>query len=218
PGRYTRVTISDTGVGMDAHELAQLFEPFYSTKGEAGVGLGLATVYGVVRQSGGFVTVDSAPGRGSAFHVYLPVTGRRDPVPDEPAAEEAPAAAQETVLLVEDEEVVRSILTEMLEASGYRVVAAEDGDAAVRLAEAEQGPIDVLVTDVVMPGMSGQEVARRIAEHRPAVRTLFVSGYTDSAIRQHGVLAPGTSFLQKPFSAGDLTRRLRELLDGSPVG
>ncbi|HEY6054709.1 MAG TPA: PAS domain S-box protein, partial [Gaiellaceae bacterium] len=134
PGRYTRVTISDTGVGMDAHELAQLFEPFYSTKGEAGVGLGLATVYGVVRQSGGFVTVDSLPGRGSAFHVYLPVTGRRDPVPDEPAAEEVPAAAQETVLLVEDEEVVRAILTEMLEASGYRVVAAEDGDEAVRLA------------------------------------------------------------------------------------
>ncbi|MGZ4388741.1 MAG: PAS domain S-box protein, partial [Gaiellaceae bacterium] len=217
PGRYSRVTISDTGVGMNAHELAQLFEPFYSTKGEAGVGLGLATVYGVVRQSGGFVTVDSEPGRGSAFHVYLPVTGRRDAAADEPPAEEPAAGPRETVLLVEDEEVVRAILTEMLEANDYRVVAAEDGEEAVRLAAAEEGPIDVLVTDVVMPGMSGQEVARRVAEHRPAVRTLFVSGYTDSAIRQHGVLAPGTSFLQKPFSAGDLTRTLRELLDASPV-
>ncbi|HET8605809.1 MAG TPA: PAS domain S-box protein [Gaiellaceae bacterium] len=218
PGRYTRVTISDTGIGMDEEQLARLFEPFYSTKGEAGVGLGLATVYGVVRQSGGFLTVQSTPGRGSSFQVYLPVTGRRAVDVDEPGDEEEHEPAGETVLLVEDEEIVRVILTEMLEASGYRVLAADDGADALRVAEAEPGPIDVLVTDVVMPAMSGQEVARRIAERRPAVRTLFVSGYTESAIGNHGVLAPGTSFLQKPFSAADLTRTLRELLDAAPVG
>jgi two-component system cell cycle sensor histidine kinase/response regulator CckA len=217
PGRYTRIRIADTGMGMDDHQLAQVFEPFYSTKGDAGVGLGLATVYGIVRQSGGFITVSSAAGRGSTFDVYLPVTALRGE-PDEAAADpDAGAAGVGTVLLVEDEEVVRSIVTEMLEQGGYRVLAAADGSEAVRIAQTEPGTIDALVTDVVMPGMSGQEAARLVAEEKPGIRTLFVSGYNESAIQHHGVLAPGTTFLQKPFTSADLTATLRELLEPAPV-
>jgi CheY-like chemotaxis protein len=208
----------DTGVGMDEQQLEQLFEPFFSTKGEAGVGLGLATVYGIVRQSGGFITVRSTPRRGSSFSVHLPVTGLPAGAEEEPAPELRRPRARGTVLLVEDEEIVRSIVAEMLEVDGYRVVSAPDGDAAVALAATAPEPIDVLVTDVVMPGMSGQEVARRVAEQRPEVRTLFVSGYAETAISRNGVLAPGTSFLQKPFSAAELSHALRELLDGAAVG
>jgi PAS domain S-box-containing protein len=216
-GRYARLTISDTGVGMNAEQLSRLFEPFYSTKGDRGVGLGLATVYGIVRQSGGFVTVESEPGRGSSFRILLPATGLAPEALDGEAPEPAAARGQETVLLVEDEEIVRAIVSEMLEANGYRVIHAIDGEEAVRLAAAHNGDIDVLVTDVVMPRMSGQEVAERILEARPHVRTVFVSGYTESAIANHGVLAPGTSFLQKPFTGDDLARAVRELLDAAPV-
>ena len=220
PGRYTRLTISDTGVGMDAETLERLFEPFYSTKGDNGTGLGLATVYGIVRQSGGFVTVESEPGRGSSFRILLPATARPATLvegPSEPEACDGAAPAGETILLVEDEEIVRAIVTEMLEERGYVVLAARDGADAVATAAAHEGGIDLLVSDVVMPGMSGQEVAARIAEARPDVRTLFVSGYSEAAVRGQGVLAPGTSFLEKPFSAEDLARKVRETLDGSVV-
>jgi nitrogen-specific signal transduction histidine kinase/ActR/RegA family two-component response regulator len=218
-GRYTTLTITDTGAGMGAEQLERLFEPFYSTKEEAGVGLGLATVYGIVRQSDGHVTVSSAPGRGTRFRIFLPASA--EPVPDEPDApvrEPAAAADGATVLLVEDEPTVRAVIEEMLSESGYTVLAACDGPGALALAGAHDGPIDLLVTDVVMPGMSGQEVARLIAEERPSTRTLFVSGYNESAVARHGVLAPGTAFLEKPFSAGDLARKARELLDAAPVG
>jgi CheY-like chemotaxis protein len=213
-GRYTTLTMTDTGVGMDGEQLERLFEPFYSTKGEAGVGLGLATVYGIVNQSGGHISVTSEPGKGARFRILLPASEAEATVPA-PQPEEAPTeAADATVLLVEDEPAVRAVVSEMLAGGGYHVIAAIDGSEALQLASTHDGPIHLLVTDVVMPGMSGQEVARRIAEERPQTRTLFVSGYNESAIAQHGVLAPGTAFLEKPFSAAELVRKAREVLDG----
>jgi PAS domain S-box-containing protein len=214
-GRYTTLTMTDTGVGMDGEQLERLFEPFYSTKGEAGVGLGLATVYGIVNQSGGHISVTSEPGKGARFRILLPASDAEATVPA-PQPEETPTeAADATVLLVEDEPAVRAVVSEMLAGGGYHVIAAIDGSEALQLASTHDGPIHLLVTDVVMPGMSGQEVARRIAEERPQTRTLFVSGYNESAIAQHGVLAPGTAFLEKPFSAAELVRKAREVLDGA---
>jgi PAS domain S-box-containing protein len=217
-GRYTTLTITDSGVGMDAEQLERLFDPFYSTKSVAGVGLGLATVYGIVTQSGGHITVSSEAGRGSRFCIYLPASEDQAPRPTVPQHEPAEAfAASGTVLLVEDEPAVRSVVAEMLEGSGYTVLAAGDGSEALALSAAHEGDIDLLVTDVVMPGMSGQEVARRIAAERPSTRTLFVSGYNVDAIQQQGVLAPGAGFLEKPFTAADLAHKARELLDSAGV-
>jgi CheY-like chemotaxis protein len=217
-GRYTTLTISDTGVGMTTEQLERLFEPFYSTKGEAGLGLGLATAHGIVHQSGGHITVWSEHGRGANFRIWLPASAARE-LPHAVGREEpATAAGTGTVLLVEDEPAVRAVVAEMLAGSGYSVMAAADGAEALRLSSAHDGEIHLLVTDVVMPGMSGQEVARRIGEARPQTRTLFVSGYNEDAIQQHGVLAPGTAFLEKPFSASDLARKAREVLDGALHG
>jgi two-component system cell cycle sensor histidine kinase/response regulator CckA len=217
-GRYTTLTISDTGVGMTTEQLERLFEPFYSTKGEAGLGLGLATAHGIVHQSGGHITVWSEHGRGANFRIWLPASAA-GALPHAVGREEpATAAGTGTVLLVEDEPAVRAVVAEMLAGSGYSVMAAADGAEALRLSSAHDGEIHLLVTDVVMPGMSGQEVARRIGEARPLTRTLFVSGYNEEAIQQHGVLAPGTAFLEKPFSASDLARKAREVLDGASVG
>jgi PAS domain S-box-containing protein len=217
-GRYTTLTITDSGVGMDAEQLERLFDPFYSTKSVAGVGLGLATVYGIVTQSGGHITVSSEAGRGARFRIYLPASEQHAlrPVAPEHVSPEALAGSR-TVLLVEDEPAVRSVVAEMLEGSGYAVLTAGDGREALALSAAHDGEIDLLVTDVVMPGMSGQEVARRIVAERPSTRTLFVSGYNVDAIQQHGVLAPGAGFLEKPFSAADLAQKAREVLDGAGV-
>jgi two-component system cell cycle sensor histidine kinase/response regulator CckA len=218
-GVYTVLTIADSGVGMTSDQLERLFEPFYSTKAEAGVGLGLATVHGIVHQSGGHITVTSEHGRGSRFRIWLPAEHEATP-PRVEAVEEAPPPVAETgtVLLVEDEPAVRAVIAEMLEGSGYAVISAADGAEALRLSGDFDGKIDLLVTDVVMPGMSGQEVARRIARDRPATRTLFVSGYNEEAIQQHGVLAHGAAFLEKPFSSAELARKAREALDGAALG
>jgi PAS domain S-box-containing protein len=212
-GRYTTLTITDSGVGMGSDQLERLFEPFYSTKEQAGVGLGLATVYGIVSQSGGLVTVSSEPGHGSRFRIFLPASSERAERPQAPPPRPAATDGSGTILLVEDEPAVRAVVAEMLKQGGYAVLAAADGAEALRLAAGRAETIDLLVTDVVMPGMSGQEVARRIADDRPAIRTLFVSGYNEEAVSQHGVLAPGTAFLEKPFTAAELTEKTRELLD-----
>ena len=214
PGSYVMLAVSDTGVGMDAATQARIFEPFFTTKERGkGTGLGLATVYGIVKQSGGWIWVYSEPGQGTTFKVYLPrVT--------EPAAPAAPSPARpvsvrgsETILVVEDEEVIRNLVRKVLKANGYTVLVAGTGSDAERVAGAHAGPIHLLMTDVVLPGLNGREVARRLVAQRAGIRVLFLSGYTDDAIVHHGVLDPGVAFLQKPFSPAVLGRKVREVLD-----
>lgn len=217
PGRYVMFAVSDTGVGMGEETKARVFEPFFTTKPKGkGTGLGLATVYGIVKQSGGYIWVYSEPGRGTTFKVYLP----RVDAPVEPAGtapvETSSLRGSETILLCEDQEQVRTLTRRMLEARGYDVLVARSGHEALRLAEERSGPIHLLVTDVVMPGMSGKELALLLNPPRPAMKVLYVSGYTDESIVQHGVLEPGAAFLQKPFTAEMLARKVREVLDSAP--
>jgi PAS domain S-box-containing protein len=214
-GEFIELRMTDTGVGMTDLERQQLFDPFFTTK-EGGTGLGLATVYGIVEQSGGTIEVDSAPGMGSSFRIFLP----RADQPAEVAAvisAAAPRVGDETILLVEDETVVRQLVAEILESSGYTVMQAGDGPSALELLRRHSGTLDLLLTDVVMPGMSGPEVAQAVTSMRPGTQVLYTSGYTDSAIGHHGVLEPGIAFLQKPFSANDLTRKVRVLLDEASI-
>jgi PAS domain S-box-containing protein len=215
-GDFVELRMTDTGIGMTDSERQQLFDPFFTTK-EGGTGLGLATVYGIVEQSGGTIEVDSAPGMGSSFRIWLP----RAVAPAEAEAilprVAAPRPGDETILLVEDESVVRRLVAEILETSGYTVMQAGDGPSALELLRRHSGKLDLLVTDVVMPGMSGPEVAQAVTSMRPGTQVLYTSGYTDSAIGHHGVLEPGIAFLQKPFSADDLTRKVRTLLDEASI-
>jgi signal transduction histidine kinase/ActR/RegA family two-component response regulator len=213
PGSYVVLAVRDTGHGMDREMLSHLFEPFFTTKEEGkGTGLGLATVYGIVKQSGGFVTVQSEPGMGSEFRVHLPRSPEGVPVSEPAPAElEAPHGA-ETILLVEDEDTVRELLVRLLERQGYRVLAAADGHEALRISESLQGPVDLLLTDVVLPRMNGPKVAAAIREQRPSTRVLFISGYAGEAFRTE-IVEPGEAFLRKPFSVGDLARKVRETLE-----
>jgi CheY-like chemotaxis protein len=212
---FVELRLTDTGVGMTDAERRQLFDPFFTTK-EGGTGLGLATVYGIVEQSGGTIEVESAPGLGSSFRILLPAEWAQVDVP-EPESSLAPAAGEETILLVEDELVVRRLVAELLESNGYTVLQAGDGPSALELLRRHTGPLDLLVTDVVMPGMSGPDVAGAVAAMRPGTEVLYISGYTDSSVGHHGVLEPGIAFLQKPFDADVLTRKVREVLDGAVV-
>jgi signal transduction histidine kinase len=215
PGSYVLLAVSDTGCGMDAETRAHIFEPFFTTKAEGkGTGLGLATVYGVVKQSGGYIWAYSELGRGSTFKVYLPRV-------DEPAEAQLqalpkPVGGTETILVVEDDESLRKITCEFLSASGFQVLEAATPDQALRLAESCAKPIDFLLTDVVLPGTNGRELARRLAASRPQLKTLFVSGYTDAVISRGGVLETGLAFLQKPYTRVALTRKVREVLDAAP--
>jgi two-component system cell cycle sensor histidine kinase/response regulator CckA len=214
-GSYVLLAVSDTGTGMDEATKSHIFEPFFTTKEVGkGTGLGLATVYGVVKQSGGYVWVYSEPGHGSSFKVYLPRVA------------EAPAPAKlgppptsllggsETILLVEDDETVRLLTRRMLQGRGHTVLLATRGDEALRLVEGHSGVIDLLVTDVVMPGMSGRDLADRVLKLRRGIKVLFLSGYTDDAIVRYGMLEPGVAFLQKPYTPDSLLRKVREVLDG----
>ena len=216
PGTYVLLAISDTGTGMDAATQARIFEPFFTTKGVGkGTGLGLAMVYGIVKQSGGYIWVNSEPGHGTTFKIYLPrVDEEARLLRPEAAAMEMPRGS-ETVLLVEDEAAVRQMSREILEMCGYRVTEAADGNEAMALCERDDGAFDLLITDVVMPRMSGTELARRLAVARPEMRVLYMSGYTDQTIVRHGVLEDGTNFIQKPFSPDALARKAREVLDAS---
>jgi len=216
PGAYALLAVSDTGAGMDAETAAHLFEPFFTTKEVGkGTGLGLATAYGIVKQSDGYIMVYSEPGHGTTFKIYLPraaAPGAASPVPPAPPVK-ATARGSETILVVEDEEAVRSLSRRALEASGYTVLAAADGPDAVRLLERYGGPIHLVLTDVIMPGMNGRELAQRLVQRRPGLRVLYMSGYPGDAIVHRGALEPGMAFLQKPFMPEDLARKVREVLD-----
>ena len=214
PGRYVVLAVSDTGTGMDAETLSHVFEPFFTTK-EAGkgTGLGLSTVYGVVKQSGGHVTVYSEPGVGTTFKIYLPRVEDAPEMNRGSSAHAALAGGTETVLVVEDDEAIRRLTCRALEAQGYTVLSAAGAREAIRLCEEHAGEIHLMLTDVVMPGMSGRELARSAAALRPLVKVLFMSGYTDNVIVHHGVLDAGTAFLQKPFTPRSLAQKVREVLD-----
>jgi nitrogen-specific signal transduction histidine kinase/ActR/RegA family two-component response regulator len=211
PGHYVVLTVADTGHGMDSATRARVFEPFFTTR-KHGTGLGLSTVYGVIRQSGGLITVESQPGSGTVFTVHLPLVA---PPADAGSAVSAPAptTGSETILLVEDEDRVRNLTMKILRQRGYQVLEAPNGAAALAAERAHDGPIDLLLTDVVMPDLSGPEVARRVLERRPGIGVLFMSGYTDDAVLQHGVSSRDTAFLQKPFTPIVLTAKVRAVLD-----
>ena len=213
-GPVVRLAVTDTGVGMDAETLARVFEPFFTTKEVGrGTGLGLSTVYGIVKQSGGFISVNSEPGRGATFEIYLPRVESADQ-PWQPSSEAGSARARgEAVLLVEDNDQVRAVATRTLRELGYRVFGAAGLDEARRIA-ATEGPIHLLLTDVVMPGGSGRDVSIAVTAAHPAVKVLYMSGFTDDAIVHRGVLEPGTAFLHKPFTPNSLGRKVREVLDG----
>ena len=215
PGPYVHLAVSDTGTGLTPEARAHLFEPFFTTKELGkGTGLGLATVYGIVKQNGGFVYVDSEPGQGTTVRIYLPPAS--GPIPtDQPVAAVTPSGGSETILLVEDEAAVRQFARRALEASGYEVLVAPDGVEALAIAERHTAPIHVLLTDVVMPGMAGPELARRLSERRPTLRVLFCSGYTDDATVLDGVREAGTPFLQKPFTPEDLIQKVRDVLSSA---
>ncbi len=214
PGPYVMLSVSDSGHGMTAEIQARIFEPFFTTKEVGqGTGLGLATVYGILKQSGGHITVYSEVGHGTTFKLYLPRVEEKPAAPErEGPAEVGRRGGSETVLLVEDDEALRTLAREILSIQGYTVLDATSPSEALRLAAAHPTPIHLLLTDVVMPQMNGRQVADHLLAAQPGVKVLFMSGYADAAIVQHGVLEPGTHFLQKPFTPDGLSRKVREVL------
>jgi CheY-like chemotaxis protein len=224
-GSFVRLTVADTGPGMDAETRRRAFDPFFTTKEPGkGTGLGLSSVYGIVQQSGGRIQVDTAPGEGASFVILLPRALGASPgkAPPAEAAENGPARGSETLLLVEDNEQVLRFMHKLLASRGYRVLEARDGRSALRIAQAYAGKIDALVTDVVMPGMSGPELAQALLAERPETKVLFVSAYPGDALVRRGGAGAEHAFLHKPFGAEELARKLRAVLEGAeaaePVG
>jgi CheY-like chemotaxis protein len=213
-GEYVCLSVSDTGTGMDPATLAHIFEPFFTTKEMGkGTGLGLATVYGIVKQSGGYVWVESEPGRGACFQIYLPRIAEVAERAAEGEVREGNLRGTETILLVEDAESLRSLAANFLRAHGFTVLAAPHAEHAVEIAAANAGRIQMLVTDVIMPGQNGRVLAERLVAAYPAMKVLYISGYTDAFIAGHGVLGPDCHLLNKPFTAQALVRKVREVLD-----
>jgi len=219
PGKYVMLAVSDTGIGMSEETIAHIFEPFYTTKESgSGTGLGLSTVYGIVKQSGGYIWVYSEASKGSTFKVYLPrVEDAVEQSAASPAPTRQPQHGWETILLVEDEEAVRDLIRTVLTEHGYDVIPARDPEHAVKLATSYAREIHMLLTDVIMPGMSGRELADNVLLHRPGIRILFMSGYTDNVITTGGMLEKGLAFLQKPFSPNTLVQKVREVLTPTPA-
>jgi len=219
PGEYVALTVSDTGCGINLENMSTIFEPFFTTKGLGqGTGLGLATVYGIVKQNEGFITVRSEPGKGATFTIHLPRVAQA--VSEAPAEKEDPSLrmGSETILLVEDHDEVLRLCGDFLQGLGYKVLAARTPAEAIRLAGEYSGAIDLLITDVIMPGMNGKELANRLGAMRPGLRCLFMSGYMADVIADHGVVEMGVLFIQKPFTMKALADKVREALPGQALG
>jgi CheY-like chemotaxis protein len=213
PGKYTMVALSDTGSGMDPETQAHIFEPFFTTKEKGkGTGLGLATVYGIVKQSGGSIWVYTEPGQGTTFKIYLPCVEEAVSEPGTPEVRAKPTKGKETVLVVEDERGVRTLASETLKSKGYNVLEAMGAAEALQIAEQFTKPIHLLLTDVVMPQTGGKELAKRLSTLHPETKVLYMSGYTDDAIVRYGILQGNMNFLQKPFAPNALARKVREVL------
>jgi CheY-like chemotaxis protein len=214
PGAYVMLAVTDTGSGIPEEVRTHIFEPFFTTKGPGkGTGLGLATVYGIVRQSNGQILVYSEPGRGTTFKIYLPWVEDTAEHLIPTGNEEPPRGGSETILLVEDEAGVRNLAKQVLERRGYTVLTAPDGDEARRVCREHPGPIHLLLTDVIMPGLSGPQSAEELRRERPDMKVLFMSGYTDRAMEHQKAFEPGVPFLQKPFAPDALMRKVREALE-----
>jgi CheY-like chemotaxis protein len=215
PGQFVMISVSDTGVGIDPATLARIFEPYFTTKDRGrGTGLGLATVLGIVEQSGGHIDVTSKVGKGTTFRVYLPRQADPKTAAPDIGTQRQPQGGHETVLLAEDEEAVRRLATMALERNGYHVIPAADGGAALEAASAHNGPIHLLLTDVIMPGLNGRELANQFATIHPETRVLYMSGYAGEALSAQGVLDSSVAFLAKPFVPAELARKVRDVLDG----
>jgi PAS domain S-box-containing protein len=216
PGAYVRIAVSDTGCGMDKATQAKIFEPFFTTKPMGkGTGLGLSTVYGIVKQSGGFIWVYSEPGQGTTFKIFLPrISASSAATVNKPQAKNMRFAGTETILLVEDEEAMRRATKRILEAAGYTILASSDGDDALGVSARYPGEIHLLLTDVIMPHRGGKDLAQELLKSRPSLKVIYMSGYTDDAIVNHGVLESGTNFIGKPFVEDDIIRKVQEVLSG----
>ena len=212
PGRYILLSVKDDGRGMDEKTKSHIFEPFFTTKVPEGTGLGLPTVYGIVKQSGGDICVYSEPGRGTTFEIYFPVAMMPGPHDEAVPAETFRLKGSETVLLVEDEAELRTLARNILTSYGYKVLEAVNGEDALQKAAAHNGRIDLMITDVVMPKLGGRDLARKLGAVRPEMKVIFMSGYDSDAVAKHGVLGPGTAYLEKPFSVEILMRKVRETL------
>ncbi len=214
PGKYVVLAVSDTGAGMTKAIQDNLFEPFFTTKELGkGAGLGLATIYGIVRQNNGFIQVYSEPGQGTTFKLYFPQTSADEPETESAITHQPPARGEETILLVEDDETILTFGYKILERYGYRVLPAKNPGEAIDIAMKHDGPIHLLITDVVMRGMNGRELCNRLHDHLPGLRSIFMSGYTANVIAHHGVIDKGIHFLQKPFSVQSLAAMVRSVLD-----
>ena len=215
PGPYVLLMVSDTGCGMDSETQSHIFEPFYTTKPEGvGTGLGLSTVFGIIKQSEGFISVYSEVDRGTTFKIYLPeVDGPAPAAEEECEILESRRDACEMILLVEDEARVRNVAKRILEWSGYSILEAGNGEDALKLAQEHAGEIDLLLTDVVMPGMSGPQLAAQLCTAHPGLRVIYMSGYTDDAVVRHGLREATAHFIQKPCAAAQLTSKIRQVLD-----
>jgi CheY-like chemotaxis protein len=217
PGEYVLLAITDTGQGMSSEVQAHLFEPFFTTKGKGkGTGLGLATVYGIVRQNQGDIRVYSEQDQGTSFKVYLPRVKEVEQLWSPPTGKEEIPVGNETILLVEDDAQVRELTRQILAEQGYTVLETENGQKALQLVDHYSEPIHLLVTDVVMPGMSGQALAEQLTRTCPNLKTIFISGYPDETIAHHGILDSGIVFLQKPFTSTNLAHKVRSTLDAPP--
>ena len=216
PGSYVTLSVSDNGLGMDLATQARIFEPFFTTKEPGkGTGLGLATVYGIVEQSGGHIAVESAPGRGATFTISFPrYLGPGAPGSPEAGDRRGLPQGTETLLLVEDEAAVRSSARRLLERHGYTVLEARHGADALRIVEGLERPVDLVLTDLVMPEMGGQELVERLRARHPTLKVIYMSGYTEKAITTGGMMPEATGFVEKPFTVEQLMRRVREILDG----